>query len=215
MVNYPIFSLNYHILYFWMYFQYFSFLQKYPNNLSKRVTFCNFWNSGSRINYCFWFLELFSMIYQAHSVRSSILTPPQGKGDHNLEQTLHVLFDVWGNPQDTGEIPGIGTWELRWHSFIVIDRHRHLFFCVFFTSSESCSPGCFFLDNLPLCLTYFLSIVLYCFIINICLKWKVPGERPPGEHSEVISMFSLVEKFFCVLLRFWVAKGQAYWNLGY
>ena len=35
MVNYPIFSLKYHILYFQMYFQYLSFLPKYPNNVSK------------------------------------------------------------------------------------------------------------------------------------------------------------------------------------
>ena len=35
MVNYPIFSLNDHILYFQMYFQYFSFLSKHLNNVSK------------------------------------------------------------------------------------------------------------------------------------------------------------------------------------
>ena len=35
MVNYPIFLLNYLILYFQMYFQYLFFLQKYPNNVSK------------------------------------------------------------------------------------------------------------------------------------------------------------------------------------
>ena len=34
-VNYPIFPINYHILYFQMYFQYLSFLQKHPNNASK------------------------------------------------------------------------------------------------------------------------------------------------------------------------------------
>ena len=72
MVNYPILSLNYHILYFQMYFQYFSFLPKYPNNISKRVTFCNFWNRTSHRNDWFRFLELFSIIHQAHSVRSSV-----------------------------------------------------------------------------------------------------------------------------------------------
>ena len=39
MVNYPIFSLNYHILYFHMYFQYLYFLQKYSkyNSLTDTV----------------------------------------------------------------------------------------------------------------------------------------------------------------------------------
>ena len=36
MVNYPIFPINYHNLYFQMYFQYLFFLQKYPNNVSKK-----------------------------------------------------------------------------------------------------------------------------------------------------------------------------------
>ena len=31
--NYPIFSLNCHILYFQMYFQYLFFSKKYPNNV--------------------------------------------------------------------------------------------------------------------------------------------------------------------------------------
>ena len=42
MVNYPIFSLNDHILYFQMYFQYLSFLQKYPNNVSKTCNILQF-----------------------------------------------------------------------------------------------------------------------------------------------------------------------------
>ena len=42
--NCSIFSLNCHIVYFKMYFQYFSFLQKYPNNVLKMIPFCNFWN---------------------------------------------------------------------------------------------------------------------------------------------------------------------------
>ena len=36
----------------------------------KRVTFYNFWNRSSHRNDCFSFLELFSIIYQAHYVRS-------------------------------------------------------------------------------------------------------------------------------------------------
>ena len=71
-VNYPIFSLNYHIISFQMYFQYSSFLLKYPNTFQILVTFCKFWNRSSHRNDCFWFLELFSRIYQAHSVRSSV-----------------------------------------------------------------------------------------------------------------------------------------------
>ena len=34
-VNYPIFSLNYHILYYLVHFQYFSLLPNKPNNVSK------------------------------------------------------------------------------------------------------------------------------------------------------------------------------------
>ena len=71
MVNYHIFSLNYHILYFHMCFQYISFLKKIRTIYQKRVTFRNFWNRSSHRNDCFWFLELFSTIYQAHSVGSS------------------------------------------------------------------------------------------------------------------------------------------------
>ena len=36
MVNYPIFLINDHILYFQMYYQYLFFLQKNPNNVSKK-----------------------------------------------------------------------------------------------------------------------------------------------------------------------------------
>ena len=36
MVNYPISLVNYHILYFQMYYQYLFFLSKYPNNVSKK-----------------------------------------------------------------------------------------------------------------------------------------------------------------------------------
>ena len=71
-VNYPILSLNDHILYFQMCFQHFSFFQKYRTIYQKRVTFCNFWNRSSNRNDCFWFLELFSIIYQAHSIRSYV-----------------------------------------------------------------------------------------------------------------------------------------------
>ena len=35
MINYQIFPINHHILHFQMYSQYLSFLQKYPNNVSK------------------------------------------------------------------------------------------------------------------------------------------------------------------------------------
>ena len=38
----------------------------------KRVTFCNFWNSSSHRNDCFWFLELFLVIYQGNSVCFSV-----------------------------------------------------------------------------------------------------------------------------------------------
>ena len=59
-------------LYFQMRFQYLFFFQKYPNNVSKRLKFCNFWNRSSYRNDCFWILELFSIIYQAHFERSSV-----------------------------------------------------------------------------------------------------------------------------------------------
>ena len=37
MVYYPIFLINYHILYFQIYYQYLFSLQKYPNNVSKKI----------------------------------------------------------------------------------------------------------------------------------------------------------------------------------
>ena len=37
MVNYPIFLIDYHILYFQMYYQYIFFLPKYPNNILKEI----------------------------------------------------------------------------------------------------------------------------------------------------------------------------------
>ena len=47
-----------------------------PKNIrtidQKRVIFYNFWNRGSHRNDCFLFLELFSIISQAHYVRSSV-----------------------------------------------------------------------------------------------------------------------------------------------
>ena len=58
------------------------------------------------------------------------------------------------------------------HSFIVIDRHRHLFFCDFFAHERIMSPGYFFSEIHTLCVTYFLSIASYCFIFDICLKRK-------------------------------------------
>ena len=36
MINYPIFLINYHILYFQMYYQYLFFSKKYPNNVFKK-----------------------------------------------------------------------------------------------------------------------------------------------------------------------------------
>ena len=42
MINYQIFPINYHILYFQMYSQYLSFLQKYPNNVSKTYNILQF-----------------------------------------------------------------------------------------------------------------------------------------------------------------------------
>ena len=42
MANYPIFPINYHILYFYMYFQCLSFLQKYLNNVSKTCKILQF-----------------------------------------------------------------------------------------------------------------------------------------------------------------------------
>ena len=38
----------------------------------KRVTFYNFWNRSSHRNDCFSFLELCSIIYQAHYIRTSV-----------------------------------------------------------------------------------------------------------------------------------------------
>ena len=68
----PYFSLNYHILYFQMYFNISLSFKNIRTIYQKRVTFCNFWNRSSHRNDCFLFLELFSIIYQAHNVRSSV-----------------------------------------------------------------------------------------------------------------------------------------------
>ena len=68
----PYFSLNYHIIYFQKKSKY-SLSQKNTRTIyQKRVTSCNFWNISSHRNNCFLFLELFSIIYQAHSVCSSV-----------------------------------------------------------------------------------------------------------------------------------------------
>ena len=72
MVNYPIFSLNYQI-YISGYISNISISSQSTQTMSqKRVTFCNFWNTKSHRIDWFCFLELFPMIYQAYSVRSSV-----------------------------------------------------------------------------------------------------------------------------------------------
>ena len=53
-------------------FKIFSFPKKTRTIYQKCVTFCNFWNNGYYINNCFLFLELFSIIYKAHYVCSSV-----------------------------------------------------------------------------------------------------------------------------------------------
>ena len=73
MVNYPIFSLNCHVLNFQMLFFNIYLSSKNSRTIyQKRVTFCNLWNRSSHRNDYLGFLELFSIIYHAHSVRSSV-----------------------------------------------------------------------------------------------------------------------------------------------
>ena len=71
-VNFLIFSLNYHILYFQMYFQYFSFLQKYPINISKTGNILQSLEWKFSQKRLFLILRIFLIIYRAHFVRSSV-----------------------------------------------------------------------------------------------------------------------------------------------
>ena len=46
--------------------------KKYPNNLSKTGNILKIWNRSFHLNDCFLFLDFFSIIYQAHFIRSSV-----------------------------------------------------------------------------------------------------------------------------------------------
>ena len=145
----------------------------------KRVTFCNFWNRSSHRNDCFWFLELFSMIYQANYVRSSIIITPPGH-----------LFGDWGNPGDTRKNFVRGACKLRWRSLYdnivqgqFLYRHWHLFFCDFFHLRSNRCPERIFLGEpiLPPNTHFVYHIVLFYLRYQPSLK-KARGIVLPRHH---------------------------------
>ena len=72
MVNYPIVHYITTFYIFRCTSNIFLLSQSTRTMFQKRVTFCIFWNEISHRNDCFWFLELFSILYQAHSVCYSV-----------------------------------------------------------------------------------------------------------------------------------------------
>ena len=102
----------------------------------------------------------------------------------------------------------------RSSSSTLVYRHRYLFSCGFFARDNILSTFCqqseHFLVNHTLPLTYFLSIASYCFIFNICLKWKIPV----GTYSLFTNRCPLDaligRKLFFVLLEASIAKGRLF-----
>ena len=170
--------------------QYLSFLRNDSNNLSKQVTFYNFGNRSSHGNDCFWFLELFSIKYQAQSVHSYIISTPPG--------TFLVIGEIQEIPYSVRMRTSL-TITLREYCtgsiFIVIGIS---FSAIFFTSTQIGAPRVLSEENLPSPLTYILSIISYCFIFVISFPWKSSGEHPPRAPFDLILMLWLVEKFVFV-----------------
>ena len=170
--------------------QYLSFLRNDSNNLSKQVTFYNFGNRSSHGNDCFWFLELFSIKYQAQSVHSYIISTPPGH-----------LFGDWGNPRDTIQRTHANFADN--HSTRILYRinfycHWHLFFCHFFhLHSNWCPKSIIWGEHiLPPNIHFVYHIVLLYLRYQLSLK-KLGRTSSPGTIWSYLDVMIGREICFC------------------
>ena len=106
-------------------------------------------------------------------------------------------------------------------SLALVHCHRRLFIIIgisfsatFLPTSKFCHLG-FFSENRTIRLTYFSFIASYCFIFDICLKWKSPL-RTSSRGTNRGHLDALIGwEFFCLLLRFELPSVPSFCNLGF